>query len=68
VVTQSAQLYNAGKGPKFTPFDVLDMSIVRAGGAKPDVTTYLDVPKDMELKQILKDKLFPILMERGQGQ
>ena len=47
VVAQSAQLYAAGKGPKFTPFDVLDMSIVRAGGAKPDVTTYLDVPKDM---------------------
>lgn len=60
VVSQSAQLYAAGKGPKFTPFDVLDMSIVRAGG-KPDVTTYLDVPKDMELKQILKDRLFPIL-------
>ena len=61
VVTQSAQLYAAGKGPKFTPFDVLDMSIVRAGGAKPDVTTYLDVPKDMELKQILKIKLSPLL-------
>jgi ElaB/YqjD/DUF883 family membrane-anchored ribosome-binding protein len=61
VVQQSAQLYNAGRGPKFTPFDVLDMSIVRAGGAKPDVTTYLDVPKDMELKQILKIKLSPLL-------
>jgi hypothetical protein len=23
--------------------------------------TYLDVPKDIELKQILKDRLFPIL-------
>jgi hypothetical protein len=58
VVTQSAQLYAAGKGPKFTPFDVLNISLTKA---KPDVTTYLDVPKDMELKQILKDRLFPIL-------
>lgn len=58
VVQQSAQLYNAGKGPKFTPVDILNMSLTKA---KPDVTTYLDVPKDMELKQILKDRLFPIL-------
>ena len=58
VVTQSAQLYAAGKGPKFTPFDVLNISLTKA---KPDVTTYLDVPKDIELKQILKDRLFPIL-------
>lgn len=61
IVQQSAQLYNGGKGPKFTPIDILNMSLTKAGGAKPDVTTYLDVPKDMELKQILKDRLFPIL-------
>lgn len=61
IVQQSAQLYNGGKGPKFTPTDILNMSLTKAGGAKPDVTTYLDVPKDMELKQILKDRLFPIL-------
>jgi hypothetical protein len=35
VVTQSAQLYAAGKGPKFTPFDVLNISLTKA---KPDVT------------------------------
>lgn len=61
VVQQSANLYAAGKGPKFTPMDILNMSITKAGGAKPDVTTYLDVPKDNELKQVLKDRLFPIL-------
>lgn len=61
VVQQSATLYAAGKGPKFTPMDILNMSITKAGGAKPDVTTYLDVPKDNELKQVLKDRLFPIL-------
>lgn len=61
VVSQSAQLYAAGKGPKFTPFDVLDMSIVRAGGVKPDVTTYLNAPKDIELKQVLKDGVFALI-------
>jgi len=60
VVQQSAQLYNAGKGPKFTPVDILNMSLTKAGG-RPDVTTYLDVPKDIELKQILKDRLSPLL-------
>lgn len=61
VVQQSAQLYNAGKGPKFTPMDVLNMALTKTGGAKPDVTTYLDVPKDIELKQILRSKLAPLL-------
>jgi hypothetical protein len=61
VVQQSAQLYAAGKGPKFTPIDILNMSITKAGGAKPDVTTYLDVPKDAELKQILKGRLFELI-------
>lgn len=61
VVQQSAQLYAAGKGPKFTPMDILNMSITKAGGVKPDVTTYIDVPKDAELKQILRDRLFPLL-------
>lgn len=60
VVQQSAQLYNAGKGPKFTPVDILNMSLTKAGG-RPDVTTYLDVPKDIELKQILRSKLAPLL-------
>jgi hypothetical protein len=60
IVQQSAQLYNAGRGPKFTPMDILNMSLTKAG-AKPDVTTYLDVPKDMELKQILRSKLAPLL-------
>jgi hypothetical protein len=60
VVQQSAQLYNAGKGPKFTPVDILNMSLSKAGG-RPDVTTYLDVPRDIELKQILKDRLSPLL-------
>ena len=60
VVQQSAQLYNAGKGPKFTPVDILNMSLTKAGG-RPDVTTYLDVPRDIELKQILKDRLSPLL-------
>ena len=61
VVQQSAQLYAAGKGPKFTPMDILTMSMTKAGGAKPDVTTYLDVPKDAELRQVLKDRLFPFI-------
>lgn len=61
VVQQAASLYQAGKGPKFTPIDILNMSITKAGGVKPDVTTYLDVPKDEELKQILRSKLTPIL-------
>lgn len=61
VVQQSAQLYAAGKGPKFTPMDILSMSMTKAGGAKPDVTTYLDVPKDAELRQILRSRLAPIL-------
>lgn len=60
VVQQSAQLYNAGRGPKFTPIDILNMSLSKAS-TKPDVTTYLDVPRDIELKATLKDKLFPIL-------
>jgi hypothetical protein len=58
IVQQSAQLYNAGRGPKFTPMDILNMRLTKA---KPDVTTYLDVPKDMELKQILRSKLAPLL-------
>lgn len=62
VVQQSAQLYNAGRGPKFTPDDILNMSLTKAGG-KPDVTTYMDVPRDNELKQTLKDRLFPILQK-----
>jgi len=57
VVSQSAQLYAAGKGPKFTPFDVLDMVMTKAKG-KPDVTTYLDVPRESELRQKLKDAIF----------
>jgi hypothetical protein len=61
IVQQSAQLYNGGKGPKFTPMDILNMSLTKAGGAKPDVTTYLDVPKDAELTQILQNRLMPIL-------
>lgn len=61
VVQQSANLYAAGKGPKFTPVDILNMSITKAGGAKPDVTTYLDVPRDSELRQTLKSRLAPIL-------
>lgn len=61
VVQQSAQLYAAGKGPKFTPMDILNMSITKAGGVKPDVTTYIDVPKDAELKQILKGRLFELI-------
>ena len=36
------------------------MSLTKAGG-RPDVTTYLDVPRDIELKQILKDRLSPLL-------
>lgn len=64
VVAQSAQLYAAGKGPKFTPFDVLDMTISKAGArgaggaGKPDVTTYLDVPRESELRQKLKGAIF----------
>jgi len=61
VVNQAASLYQAGKGPKFTPIDVLNMAITKAGPVKPDVTTYLDVPKDEELKQILRSKLSPLL-------
>jgi hypothetical protein len=61
IVQQSAQLYNGGKGPKFTPIDILNMTLTKAGGAKPDVTTYLDVPKDAELTQILQNRLMPIL-------
>ncbi len=61
VVQQSAQLYAAGKGPKFTPMDILNMSLTKAGGAKPDVTTYLDVPRDAELRQILKNRLFEVI-------
>jgi hypothetical protein len=60
VVQQSAQLYAAGKGPKFTPMDILNMSLTKAGG-KPDVTTYLDVPRDAELRQILKNRLFEVI-------
>lgn len=60
VVQQAAGLYQAGRGPKFTPMDILNMSITKVGG-KPDVTTYLDVPKDEELKQILRSRLSPIL-------
>lgn len=61
VVQQSAQLYAAGKGPKFTPIDILNMSLAKTGGAKPDVTTYLDVPRDAELKQVLKNRLFDFI-------
>jgi len=57
VVSKSAQLYAAGKGPKFTPFDVLDMVMTKAKG-KPDVTTYLDVPRESELRQKLKGAIF----------
>jgi len=57
VVSKSAQLYAAGKGPKFTPFDVLDMVMTKAKG-KPDVTTYLDVPRESELRQKLNDAIF----------
>lgn len=60
VVQQSANLYAAGKGPKFTPMDILNMSMTKAGG-RPDVTTYLDVPKDNELRQILKNRLFEVI-------
>lgn len=62
VVQQSAQLYNGGKGPKFTPMDVLNMSINKAGG-RPDVTIYIDEKKNMELKETLKDKIFPYLQK-----
>jgi hypothetical protein len=62
VVSQSAQLYAAGKGPKFTPFDVLDMVMTKAGG-KPDVTTYLDVPRQAELKEKLKGRIFEYIQK-----
>lgn len=61
IVQQSAQLYNAGKGPKFTPMDILNMSLTKAGGAKPDVTTYINAPKDIELKQVLRDGVFALI-------
>lgn len=61
IVQQSAQLYNAGRGPKFTPMDVLNMSLTKAGGAKPDVTTYINAPKDIELKQVLRDGVFALI-------
>lgn len=61
MVQQSAQLYNAGKGPKFTPMDVLNMALTKAGGAKPDVTTYINAPKDIELKQVLRDGVFALI-------
>lgn len=64
VVSQSAQLYAAGKGPKFTPFDVLDMVMAKASGAgKPDVTTYLDVPRQAELKEKLKGRIFEYIQK-----
>ena len=67
VVSKSAKLYAAGKGPKFTPFDVLDMAIVKAGGAggagKPDVTTYLDIPRQSELKEKLKGRIFEYIQK-----
>lgn len=64
VVSQSAQLYAAGKGPKFTPFDVLDMVMTKTGGAvKPDVTTYLDVPRQAELKEKLKGRIFEYIQK-----
>jgi hypothetical protein len=62
VVSQSAQLYAAGKGPKFTPFDVLDMVMTKAKG-KPDVTTYLDVPRQAELKEKLKGRIFEYIQK-----
>lgn len=62
VVQQSAQLYNGGKGPKFTPMDVLNMAINKAGG-RPDVTVYIDEKKNIELKETLKDKIFPYLQK-----
>lgn len=62
VVQQSANLYNAGRGPKFTPMDILNMSITKSGG-KPDVTIFIDEKKDIELKQTLKDKIFPFIQK-----
>lgn len=62
VVQQSANLYNAGRGPKFTPMDILNMSITKAGG-KPDVTTYIDMPKDAELKEKLKTFVFNLIQK-----
>lgn len=56
VVQQSANLYAAGKGPKFTPMDILNMSMTKAV-SKPDVSVYVDVPRDAELKQILKSRI-----------
>jgi len=65
VVQQSAQLYAAGKGPKFTPMDILNMSITKAGGPKkPDVTTYLDVPRESELREKMKDRIFELIQMR----
>lgn len=58
-VKKSAELYNGGRGPKFTPIDILNMSITKSGG--PRVTTYLDVPRDSELKQILKKRVFDFI-------
>jgi hypothetical protein len=58
-VKQAASLYDAGRGPKFTPMDILNMSIRKAGG--PQVTTYVEVPRDADLKQIIKEGVFGLI-------
>lgn len=41
VVQQSANLYAAGRGPKFTPIDILNMSMTKSGGSTSvSVTKY----------------------------
>lgn len=64
VVQQSAQLYNGGKGPKFTPMDILNMSITKAGGggpAGPDVTQYIQEVSAADIKSKIKDYTFQLL-------
>lgn len=58
-VKQAASLYDAGRGPKFTPMDILNMSIRKAGG--PQVTTYIDVPRDADLREIIKEGIFNLI-------
>lgn len=66
-VNKAAELYAAGKGPKFTPMDIVDMMAqkLRTPGAKtgPDITTYIDMPKDSELMEKLKARIMPIIMK-----
>jgi hypothetical protein len=42
VVTYSAQIYNGGKGPELTPFDIMQMQIKNSGGGPQKDITKVD--------------------------